>query len=67
VLATDEKAALAQAIESYRIPPHIQKRLIVTRVAQLTPAQFAKIGEAICGPSWRAALAIVPTGDEISF
>ena len=29
--AIDEKAALAQAIESYRIPPHVQKRLIVLR------------------------------------
>jgi hypothetical protein len=31
--ATDEKAALADAIESYRIPPHVQKRLIVLRSA----------------------------------
>jgi hypothetical protein len=33
VRAIDEKAALAQAIESYRIPPHVQKRLIVLRTA----------------------------------
>jgi len=33
VRATDEKAALAEAIESYRIPPHVQKRLIVLRTA----------------------------------
>jgi hypothetical protein len=33
VRATDEKAALAQAIESYWIPPHVQKRLIVLRAS----------------------------------
>ena len=33
VLAADEKAARAQAIERHRIPPHMQKRLIVLRAA----------------------------------
>ena len=33
VHAADEKAALAQAIASHRIPPHLQKRLIVLRAA----------------------------------
>jgi hypothetical protein len=31
VHATDEKAALEQAIARHRIPPHLQKRLIVVR------------------------------------
>ena len=31
VRATDEKAALAQAIEWLRIPPHLQTRFIVLR------------------------------------
>jgi hypothetical protein len=31
VRATDEKAALAQAIEWIRIPPHLQRRFIVLR------------------------------------
>jgi len=33
VRATDERAALAQAIEQLRIPPHLQRRLIVLRAA----------------------------------
>jgi hypothetical protein len=33
VHAADEKAALAQAIERHRIPPHMPKRLIVLRAA----------------------------------
>jgi hypothetical protein len=33
VQAADEKAALAQAIERHRIPPHMQNRLIVLRAA----------------------------------
>jgi hypothetical protein len=33
VRAADEKAALAQAIERHRIPPHLQRRLIVVRAA----------------------------------
>jgi hypothetical protein len=33
VCATDEKAVLARAIERHRIPPHLQRRLIVVRAA----------------------------------
>jgi thioester reductase-like protein len=33
VRATDEQAALAKVIEHHRIPPHVQKRLIVLRAA----------------------------------
>jgi hypothetical protein len=33
VRATNKQAALVQAIESYRIPPHAQKCLIVLRTA----------------------------------
>ena len=33
VRATDEKAALAEAIARLRIPPHLQRRLIVQRAA----------------------------------
>jgi hypothetical protein len=38
VRAADEKAALAQAIESYRIPPHVRKRLSVLRTASASTA-----------------------------
>jgi hypothetical protein len=33
VRATDEQAALADVIMRHRIPPHLQKRLIVLRAA----------------------------------
>jgi hypothetical protein len=58
VRATDETAALAQAIalpHSAARPKAAYRR--ACRVVTLTPAQFAKVGEALYGPSWRAALA----------
>ena len=33
VRATDEQAALAEVIAQHRIPPHMQRRLIVLRAA----------------------------------
>jgi hypothetical protein len=33
VRATDEKAALAESIARLRIPPHLQRRLIILRAA----------------------------------
>ena len=33
VRATDEKAALAEVIARHRIPPHMQRQLIVLRTA----------------------------------
>jgi hypothetical protein len=33
VRASDEQAALAEMIERCRLPPHVQKRLIVLRAA----------------------------------
>src|SRR5262245_35108476 len=42
VRATDEKSALAEAIERHRIPPHLQRRLIVVRAASLDGFGLAK-------------------------